>query len=139
MTQEEIAPHWNDILACFEKYVERFPDHETVENMIGEVVTGKRQLWIVKDETGKVILTPITEINTLPTGKRIITMCEIGGERLQDSLPMLCHIEQWAADTHGVTESQFPGRTGYRKLLGNYGYKEHTVLFTKPLEKSKDV
>lgn len=139
MKPEEFDPLWPEILTCFEKYVSKFPEYETVEHMCEDVLLGRRDLWVVKDETGKVILTPLTEITTFPTGNKVLTCCEVAGERIQDALPLLEQIEQWAVKNHGVTESHFPGRLGYRKILGSYGYKERTIIFTKQLENANDV
>lgn len=138
LTAQQMAPLWGDIHCCFQKYVDRFPD-ETIANMMSEVVSGKRQLWIVQDETGKVVLTPITEIVTVnATGDKILVFAEVGGERLRDALPLISVIEDWAVETHGVKEAQFPGRTGYRKILDRYGFKEKTVIFTKQLSRENN-
>ena len=74
MTAEEMQRYWPDILDCLGKYCRRFPQDETIENIIRKCVEGKRQLWIVTDEDGRVVLTPITEIVTVDaTGiKRLV-------------------------------------------------------------------
>jgi hypothetical protein len=132
MTADEMEPLWADIIGCLQKYVNRFSDHETIEHIMAEVISGKRDLWIVQDETGKVILTPITEVSIMNgTGIRFLTFAQVGGERVQDALPLMEFIEEWAVHERGVSEFHFPGRVGYRKLLKPYGYEEATVIFTK--------
>ncbi|MGO4843850.1 hypothetical protein AB4144_67380, partial [Rhizobiaceae sp. 2RAB30] len=78
----------------------------TISNIIKECAEGGRQLWLVTDETGRVILTPITQIVAIDaTGKKQLLLAEVGGERLRECMPLLKEIEEWAAREHGVTES----------------------------------
>ncbi len=65
MTVDEMAPLWPGINACLERYCRRFATYETVSNIVRECAEGRRQLWLVTDEAGRVILTPITEIVTI--------------------------------------------------------------------------
>lgn len=134
MTAEEMAPLWPSIVSCLERYCARFPDHETVGHMLEQCAKGNRQLWIVQDETGRVILTPITEITTFEaTGKKKLLFAECGGERLRECMPLMAGIEEWAKREHGVTEAMFIGRKGWTKLLEPLGYKPQSVIWGKDI------
>lgn len=132
MTAEEMAPLWPGVVSCLERYCRRFSDEETVGHILEQCMKGQRQLWIVKDETGRVILTPITEIVTIDaTGKKQLLLAEVGGERLRECMPLLAQIEAWAAREHGVTESQLVGRKGWKRMLEPIGYKPVAVIWRK--------
>ncbi len=134
ITADEMAPLWPDIVACLERYCRRFASYETISNIIKECTEGRRQLWLVSDETGRVVLTPVTEIVTIDaTGKRQLLLAEVGGERLRDCMPLLKEIEEWAAREHNVTESQLVGRKGWKRLLEPLGYAEAAVIWRKGL------
>ncbi len=133
MSADEMAPLWSDILACLEKYVARFPD-ETISNIIAQCASGRRQLWIIQDETEKVVLTPITEITVDDaTGAKTLVLAEIGGSRLRESMPCLNEIEAWAKREHGAVKSRLIGRDGWARLLPRYGYQPEARIFSKGL------
>lgn len=133
-SQEEMEPLWSSILECLERYVARFPTDETVQGILDQIVKGKRQLWIVRDETGRVILTPITEIVKIDTtGKTKLFLAEVGGERLAECMPLLSEIERWAKEKHGATESELIGRPGWKKMLEPLSYRLAAHVYTKAL------
>lgn len=133
MTADEMAPHWPDIFECLGKYCRRFDD-ETVPNIIRECFEGKRTLWLVFDETGRVILAPITEIVTVnATGERRLALAEVGGTRLKESMSLLREIEEWAAREHGAVKVGIVARKGWKPLLEPLGYKAKAVLWQKEL------
>lgn len=133
MNAEEMAPLWPAIIECLEKYCRRFDD-ETVSNIIKECAQGRRQLWIVQDDTGAVILAPITEIVTVnATGEKRLSLAEVGGSRLKECMPLLHGIEQWAAREHGAAKSGIIARKGWKPLLEPLGYKPKAVLWQKEL------
>lgn len=134
MTAEEMERYWPDILDCLGKYCRRFPQDETIENIIRKCVEGKRQLWIVTDEDGRVVLTPITEIVTVDaTGIKRLVFSEVGGSRIADAMPLIEHIERWAIEEHGCTEFDFVGRKGWAPFLAPYGFKPQAVIWRKEI------
>ncbi|BCH22470.1 hypothetical protein [Mesorhizobium sp. L-8-3] len=134
MSVAEMTPLWPDVIACLERYCRRFGTYETVSNIVRECAQGRRQLWLVFDEAGQVILTPITEIVTIDaTGKKQLLLAEVGGRRLRECMPLLKEIEEWAAREHGTTECQLVGRKGWKKLLEPLGYAEAAVIWRKGL------
>lgn len=133
LSTDEMAPIWADIIACLEKYVDRFPD-ETVSNIIKQCANGRRQLWIIQDETGRVILTPITEITVDDaTGAKTLVLAEVGGSRLRESMPLLAEIEDWAKREHGADKARLIGRDGWMRLLPRFGYQPEARIYSKGL------
>ena len=54
-------------------------------------------MWLVLDEEDKVVLVPITAIETCDaTGIKQLLLAECGGSRLKEAMPLLADIEQWA-------------------------------------------
>jgi len=132
MTAEEMQPLWPDILACLEKYCARFKG-ETPQNIISECAKGKRQLWLCLDGE-KVVLTPITEIETITaTGKKQLLLAEVGGSRLTECMPLLAEIEAWAKKVHGVETARLVGREGWKRILPEFGYAPTARIFEKRL------
>lgn len=132
MSAEEMKHYWPDILQCMEKYCKRFPNDESVANIIRKCAEGKRQLWIVCDENDRVVLTPITEVVTVDaTGVKRFVFSEVGGSRIKDAMPMIEEMERWAREEHGCTEFDFVGRKGWERLLAPYGFKPQAVIWRK--------
>lgn len=135
MSADEMQPLWPDILGCLEKYCRRFPDDESVENIIRKCAEGKRQLWLVLDEQGRVVLTPITEVAVVDaTGAKRFIFVEVGGSRIKDAMPLIEEMERWAHEEHGCTEFDFVGRKGWEPLLAPYGFKPQAVIWRKRIE-----
>ncbi|MFC0246406.1 hypothetical protein ACFOLL_04385 [Falsochrobactrum ovis] len=133
MSADEMSPLWPDIIACLEKYVARFPD-ETVANILTQCATGRRQLWIIQDDTGRVVLTPITEITVDDaTGAKTLVLAEVGGSRLREAMKCLQDIEHWAKREHGAVKARLIGRDGWLRLLPRYGYQPEARIYSKGL------
>ena len=138
MTADEMWPLWPDIIGCLERYCARFPD-ETVEGVISQCAAGRRQLWVVIDENGSVILTPITEIVKIDaTGEFRLLLAQVGGKRLRECMPLLAEIEKWAAREYGAKESELIGRgrrgsSGWTRHLEPLGYEPVAVVYRKEI------
>lgn len=134
MTAEEITPFWPDIIRCMEKFVARFPDDESIQNIVQKCAEGKRQLWLVYDEEQRVVLVAITEIAAVDaTGERRLIFSETGGDRGLEALELMGEIEDWAKREFGVTASQWIGRRGWKKALEVRGFKEKATIWHKDL------
>jgi len=134
MGLDEIQQYWDDIVVCVEKYCARFHDEETPENVISEVARGDRRMWLVMDEDDKVVLVPITAIETsTATGNKRLLLAECGGSRLKEAMPLLDEIEQWAKAEHGVKTARFFAREGWTDYLEPLGYKAKAIVFDKEL------
>jgi hypothetical protein len=135
MSAEEMAPLWGDILRCLQRYVDRFPQDETIENVIRKCAEGKRQLWAVFDEQGRGVLTPITEIVSVDaTGVKRLVFSEVGGSRIKDAMPLIEEIERWAIEEHNCTEFDFVGRKGWAPFLAPYGFKPQAIIWRKEID-----
>lgn len=131
MSAEDMAPLWPGIIRCLEKYVRRFPKDETVENIIAQCASGRRQLWVVQDEDGAVVLAPITEIITLDaTQERRLLFAIVGGSRIRDAMRFMDDIEAWGRK-EGCTSFEFIGRDGWEPLLAPYGYEPTAKIYLK--------
>lgn len=134
MPHAEMAKYWPDTVRCLAKYVERYPDSETVLNILKQCELGKRQLWLIKDENDKVCLTLITEVVIVEaTGHRRLILYEIAGKRALEARHLLPVVEQWAIDTYGAAESEVIGREGWKKFAEAAGYKQTAVIYRKRL------
>ena len=134
LSVEQIAPHWPNIVACLQKFCNRFPMEETPENIINEVMKGERQMWLVLDEEDKVVLVPITAIETLTaSGIKQLLLAECGGSRLKEAMALLVDIEQWAKTNHHAERARFVARKGWRDYLEPLGYKAKAVVYEKEL------
>lgn len=134
MSQEEMSPKWPNIIKCLEKYVDRFPQDETVENILAQCATGRRQLWIVEDEDGEVILAAVTEVVTMDaTGNNRMVFAECAGSRIGEIMPLITQMEQWAATERSAIDAEFIGRKGWGPLLKPFGYEPVAVIYRKSL------
>jgi len=134
LNSEAIAPHWPNIMACLQKYCDRFPKEETPENMLEDVARGKRRMWLVLDEQDQVVLVPITGIETLNgTGMKMLLLAECAGARLKEAMPLLADIEHWATREHGARVARFYARKGWTPYLEPLGYKATAIVFEKEL------
>jgi hypothetical protein len=131
---EKMARHWPSVIACLHKYVDRFPKDATVQGIILSIVTTKRQLWAVLDESGELIMTPITEVETIDdTGEVRLRMVECAGERLQEAMPLIAEIERWGREEMGATSFELVGRKGWERLLKPHGYEPYTHIYRKAI------
>lgn len=134
LTLNEIMPLWPDIMACIAKYCERFEDEETPQHIIDQISYGLRRMWLVLNEEGKVVLVPITAIETIEgTGLKQLFLAECGGSRLKEAMPLLDEIEQWAKREHGVSRARFIARKGWTDYLQPLGYRPTAIVFDKEL------
>jgi hypothetical protein len=134
LSEEQMQPYWQDIFNCLQKYCDRYPNEETPQNMINDVMQGYRRMWLVLDEDGKVVLVPITGIETLnATGMKMLLLAECGGSRLKEAMPLLAEIEHWAKREHGAKQARFYARKGWTAYLEPLGYKAKAIIFEKEL------
>lgn len=134
MSLDDIEPHWPAIVACLKKYCDRFPFEETVKNILEDVMSGDRKMWLVLDEQDQVVLVPITAIETMSaTGFSQLLLAECGGSRLKEAMVLLADIEQWAKDNHQACRARFVARKGWRDYLEPLGYRAKAIIYEKEL------
>jgi len=134
LTETQLRPYFTDIVACLQKYCDRFPNEETPLNIIEDVLKGDRRMWLVVDEEDHVVLVPITAIETFKaTGFTQLLLAECGGSRLKEAMPLLEQIEDWAKREHGARQARFYARKGWTGYLEPLGYRPKAIVFEKEL------
>ena len=134
LDEDQMEPHWPAIIECLKKYCARFADEETVPHILSDVSQGDRRMWLVLDEEDKVVLVPITAIETHgATGMKQLLLAECGGARLKEAMPLLDQIEQWAKNEHDALRARFIARKGWTGYLEPLGYKAKAIVFEKEL------
>ena len=137
---ERMAGIYPSILACIRLFVAEFPDEASEEHLLSEVMVGRRQLWVVfdEDEPDTALLAVLTECKQFDaTGLAFVEIVGIGGERIQEALPLLDEIEQWA-EKLGITMSVVIGRFGWIPLLKERGYEKKAVILKKFIGEQND-
>ena len=129
---EPIAPYLSDILVQLGRLVRRFPDGCTLDALFAEYLLGRRALWLVIAEDGKLAAVAMTHLRTVDaTGAKVATLSDLAGSNVSDFAEDLCAaMEAWARD-NGATVRQIEGRPGWAKLLARYGYRPHAVTYRK--------
>lgn len=133
---ERMRPFWPSVIECIDKLVGEFPDDYNRDFVVGEILAGKRDLWIVHDpdEAPKAILIAITHITiSQATGRRVLEMSECGGERLKEALSLFSDVEEWAAKEHGIKTARLTGRPGWGRMLRPQGYARRVEVLEKTI------
>lgn len=124
---------WPNVMRAIKTYTDRFPNDATPETVLREVARGAMTLWVVCDEAGETVGAVLVTIEVVQaTGWKRASVHGYGGERGIEALPLLDHIEAWARK-YGCDEIEAVGRIGWRKLLGDMGYREDAVILRKRL------
>ena len=119
---------WPLAEANVRKAVERGDGLITIESHRDAVLDGRRQLWLVWDETceEKCVAAFVTEIIN---GHFFMWAC--GGGRMKDWLHLAQDgLERWAR-ARGCKGMQFWGRPGWTEVLAALGYKKTLVAMNK--------
>lgn len=105
-----------------ERALERFPGEWSFDDVVGEVIAGKKQLWLGENYAG------ITEVVNYPQGRELFIHL-VGGE--MEEVLSRCPKLVVFAEMVGAQRITFIGRRGWSKVLAEYGYKEKAVHFSK--------
>lgn len=130
--KERIAPYLEDIIACFNEYVERFKDEITLQGLIEEICTGKKQLWLVLDDEDRFLAAVTTQIQQTVLGKKRALICECSGKGILDQVDNLKVAEDWARE-NGASEIEILGRLGWKRALSKQGYGITMLYYRKEL------
>lgn len=130
---EQLAPYTRDITAAMRLLAERFPEDVTVQSLGQDIVTGLRQLWLIL-EGDRFVSFCLTNVRTIDaTGVKVVTLTTHAGEAGIDCVPQMCAvIEAWAKE-QGAQFTAAEGRRGWARALAKQGYREHAVIFRKPV------
>jgi len=108
-----------------ESFVERSRGEETIEHLIGEVMNGQRQCWMVWD--GTVRACGLTQV--VNNDIKIVEFTHCAGHGREDWNEMLVNeIRAWAKHI-GAKRLRVINRPGHTKMLKGMGFKEtHRIL-----------
>ncbi|EJF98500.1 hypothetical protein MEI_00508 [Bartonella vinsonii subsp. arupensis Pm136co] len=130
--RERIAPYFEEIFAAFGAYVERFKHELTLQQLIEEICTGKKQLWLVLDDDDRFLLAVTTQIQTTVLGKKRALICDCCGHGGLELIDNLKFAEDWARE-NGAFEMEILGRLGWRRALNKQGYGIDMIYYRKEL------
>lgn len=127
---DRLAPYMSDVLREMGRLARRFPKDTNTEALFGEILTGKKTLWLILDGDAFVSMA-LTSIRTIDvTGTRLATLNDLAGRDAKSYAAELCStLEQWATANNAVPE--IFGRKGWEPLLKQFGYRPHAILYRK--------
>ena len=137
---ERIEAIWSSVLACIRRFVNEFPEEATETQIIEDILSGARQLWVVYDEdqpTTALLAVMTASKEFVATGVSFVEIVGIGGERIREALPLIDNIEQWA-EKQGAKGAIIIGRFGWIPMLKERGYKKKAVILKKVLGDNQD-
>lgn len=130
---ERLEPYGKALTHAMRKLCEKYPDDISVKGMMDEITSGKNQLWLILDEEEEFKAFVTSEITTSDiTGKKRVTLCDLGGEGGVDLADLIEPIEDWARSI-GAVELDPVGRIGWRKSLAKHGYQPIISRYRKVL------
>jgi hypothetical protein len=130
---ERFAPYGAAVTGAMRKLAERFPREVRIEHLAQEVVSGKRQLWLILDDDDHFVSFVLTEIQVNDaTGLKTLVIPSFAGEEGAGTVPLIGALENWARE-QGCDEVMVWGRLGWKKPLAKQGYSLDLAIFRKPL------
>lgn len=123
------------IVANIQRIVDEVPEQMTVAWLLDEVNAGRQDLWLAYDTSAPVdvLMVAFTAIMHYPaTGYTFCRLVGLGGDRLDEVLPLLDEIEVWAR-LQGAQELEPVGREGWARVLKDRGYLRKSTNLAKRL------
>ncbi|EJF77789.1 Uncharacterised protein [Candidatus Bartonella washoeensis] len=130
--KERIAPYLEEIVAAFSQYVERFKHELTLQELLEEICSGKKQLWLLLDDDDQFLAAVTTQLQYTALGKKRALICDCCGKGCVDLVDHLQFVEEWARE-NGACEIEILGRLGWQRSLKKQGYGIDMVYFRKDL------
>lgn len=131
---EQLAPYTKDITAAMQKLRDKFPREVDVQHLANEIITGKRQLWLILNDDDSFVSFVLSEIQTNnATGLKTIVVPSMAGDDGPASVPLIAEIEKYGLD-QGCDKSAVYGRWGWKRELTKEGYSLEMCIFGKPLK-----
>lgn len=120
------------VLDLVGKIADSRPEELTPAYLLNGLTAGLFHLWLAY-EREKIVLAMFVELrHYYATSRTFARIAGIAGSRVQDALPMLKEIEQWAQSA-GASKVVVPGREGWKPLLRPYGYELESITLSKQL------
>lgn len=102
----------------------------TEELMLANLLVGAWMLVIIKEEED-IIAACTCDINTFASGKKVLLVGTIGGDKLGDWLPDLHDHLTDIATMLGVSSIYINGRPGWEKVLKEYNFTKIYSTFVR--------
>lgn len=130
---EKIKPYALPLTSLIKKFIVRFEDDISLEDLAKDIATGKQELWFILDkkEALKGFLT--TQLECTHTGKTRLTLCHLAGEGGVKIAALTTIIEQWAQQ-FGVDEICAIARPGWKRELVKFGYWPEIIKYRKEIK-----
>jgi len=129
---EKFAPYGPEVTAAMKKLADKFPREVSVKHLAEEIITGKRQLWLILDGE-RFVSFVLTEIQTNEaTGYKTLLIPSFAGEEGEETVPLISKLEAWGRE-NGCDESIIYGRAGWKRSVAKEGYQAAMMVFRKAL------
>lgn len=130
---EQLAPYTKDITAAMQKLRDKFPREVDVQHLANEIITGKRQLWLILNDDDSFISFLLSEIQTNnATGLKTVVLPSFAGEKGAETVHLIGAVEDWGRE-QGCDEAIAYGRWGWKRAMEKEGYEMNMVAFRKTL------
>lgn len=133
---EDLKPYTPAITAAARTFCEKFPDDMTPEALAEECFNGTRRLWLVLGDNDEFEMFFTTLEAVIPsTGKRLITASTLAGKNYKEAFPDMNRVLEAYAATTQADIMQIQGRKGHEKMLREYGFEVHSVIYRKKVSR----
>lgn len=130
---DRLAPYTKDITAAMHKLKAQFPREVDVQHLAGEIISGKRQLWLILEDDDSFISFLLSSIDVNDaTGLKTLVLPSFAGEKGTETVRLIGAVEQFGRD-QGCDECIAYGRWGWKRAMEKEGYKMSMVAFRKTL------
>jgi hypothetical protein len=130
---ERFAPYGPAVTGAMRKLAERFPREVTIEHLAREIISGKRQLWLILDDDDRFVSFVLTEIQLNDaTGRKTLVIPSFAGEEGASTVHLVERLEAFGRE-QGCDTAMVWGRLGWKKPLAGQGYGLDLAIFRKPL------
>lgn len=130
---DRLAPYTKDITAAMHKLRDRFPREVEVQHLANEIISGKRQLWLILNDDDSFISFLLSEIQTNDaTGLKTLVLPSFAGEQGTETVHLIGAVEAWGRE-QGCDECIPYGRWGWKRAMEKEGYEMHMVIYRKTL------
>lgn len=113
---------WADVAPMIDRATSRSGGRYDVDSVRTGIESGVLALWIAMDDA-KPIAALTTRVEEFPTGKRVLAIDWIGGDRMKDWLPEAHDVLSDYARAYGCDHLQGYGRKGWLRALAKFGWE----------------
>ena len=109
----DMEPIWDTVSSHIKSALQYSDGKYSLEDIREGLESQQMQLFIAMAD--EIIASAITQITDYPQ-KRVLTIVLLGGERMNEWLPLLNQLEKWGID-EGCEQIELYGRPGWEKVL----------------------